>query len=242
MKEKVNMRHAVASHLRGIKELHSVSPKFFPVLTLHCIFSAITPYITVFFSAQILKELATLRRADVLWKWVIASILCVGITSILKAILQRRYGTLYNDLWGRKEILFIHKMFSLDFSELDKQENHDLRAQIKQNGNWASWGLMKIQEVYEDFATSVIGILSGIALTISLFTSPVPDAAGWLTALNNPVFIFALAILMVGISILAGKLSATTTKCWSDYAEEATFGNRLFENLGFIGMAKERSI
>ena len=116
MKEKVNMRHAVASHLRGIKELHKVSPKFFPILTLHCIISAITPYITVFFSAQILKELATLRRADILWKWVIASVICIGIASILKAVLQRRYGTLLSDLWGRKEILFIHKMFSLDFS------------------------------------------------------------------------------------------------------------------------------
>ena len=58
MKDKVNMRHAVASHLRGIKELHKVSPRFFPILTLHCIVSAVTPYITVFFSAQILKELA----------------------------------------------------------------------------------------------------------------------------------------------------------------------------------------
>ena len=242
MKEKTNMRHAVASHLRGIKELHKVSPKFFPILTLYCIVSAVTPYITVFFSAQILKELATLRRADILWKWVIASVICVGIASILKAVLQRRYGTLFSDLWGRKEILFIHKMFSLDFSELDKQENHDLRAQIQQNENWSSWGLMRVQEVYEAFVTSVIGILSGIALTISLFTSPVPSDAGWLTALNNPLFILALAILMVGVSILAGKFSAASTKCWSDFAEEATFGNRLFGHFGFIGMDKERSI
>ena len=29
MKEKVTIRHAVSSHLRGIKELHKVSPKFF---------------------------------------------------------------------------------------------------------------------------------------------------------------------------------------------------------------------
>lgn len=64
MKEKVTIRHAVSSHLRGIKELHKVSPKFFPLLTLHCFFSAIFPYISVFFSAQILTELATLRRAD----------------------------------------------------------------------------------------------------------------------------------------------------------------------------------
>ena len=242
MKEKVSMRHAVASHLRGIKELHKVSPKFFPILTLYCIVGAVTPYITVFFSAQILKELATLRRADILWKWVIASVICVGIASVLKAVLQRRYGTLFSDLWGRKEILFIHKMFSLDFSELDKQENHDLRAQIQQNENWSSWGLMRVQEVYEAFVTSVIGILSGIALTISLFTSSVPSDASWLTALNNPLFIIALAILMVGVSILAGKFSAASTKCWSDFAEEATFGNRLFGHFGFIGMDKERSI
>ena len=242
MKEKVNMRHAVASHLRGIKELHKVSPKFFPILTLYCIVSAVTPYITVFFSAQILKELATLRRADILWKWVIASVICVGVASILNAILQRRYGTLYSDLWGRKEILFIHKMFSLDFSELDKQENHDLRIQIQQNENWSAWGLMKIQEAYVSAVTSIFGIISGITLTISLFTSPVPGDAGWLTALNNPLFIIALAILMVGVSILAGKFSAASTKCWSDFAEEATFGNRLFGHFGFIGMDKERSI
>ena len=242
MKEKVNMRHAVASHLRGIKELHKVSHKFFPILTLYCIVSAVTPYITVFFSAQILKELATLRRADILWKWVIASVICVGIASVLNAILQRRYGTLYSDLWGRKEILFIHKMFSLDFSELDKQENHDLRIQIQQNENWSAWGLMKIQEAYVSAVTSIFGIISGITLTISLFTSPVPGDAGWLTALNNPLFIIALAILMVGVSILAGKFSAASTKCWSDFAEEATFGNRLFGHFGFIGMDKERSI
>lgn len=242
MKGKNKLRHAAASHWRGMKELHKVSPKFFPVLTLYCIVSAIAPYITVFFSAQILKELATLRRAEILWKWVIASVLCVGIVSLLKAVLQRHYDTLLNDLWGRKEILFIHKMFSMDFSELDKQENHDLRAQIQQNENWSDWGLMKVRKVYEDFITSVIGILSGIALTVSLFTSPVPGDAGWLTALNHPLFILVLAVLMVGVSILAGKFSAASTKCWSDHASEATFGNRMFQHFGFIGLSKERSV
>lgn len=242
MKEKVNMHHAVAIHLRGIKELHKVSQGFFPVLTLHCIVSAVTPYITVFFSAQILKELATLRRADILWKWVVASILGVGIVTILKAVLWRRYQTLLNDLWGRKEILFIHKMFSLDFSEMDKQKNHDLRAQIRQNENWASYGLMRVQEIYEHFITGVIGILSGIVLTISLFASPVPDTAGWLTAMNHPLFILVMGTLMVGVSILAGKFTAASTKCWSEFAEEATFGNRLFEHFGFVGTHKERSV
>ena len=203
MKEKITTRHVIDSHLRGIRELHKVSPKFFPILTFHCIFSAVTPYITVFFSAQILKELATMRRADILWKWVIVSLVCVGLVAVLKAFLQRRYNTLLNDLWGRKEILFIQKMFSLDFSELDKQENHDLRTQIQQNENWSGWGLMRVNVAYEEFVTSIFGIMSGIALTISLFQTPVPSDRGWLTTLNHPLFILILIILMVGISIFA---------------------------------------
>ena len=242
MKEKVNMRNAAALHLRGIKELHKVSPRFFPLITVYSIFSAITPYITVFFSAQILKELATMRREEILWQWVIAGVLCVGIAAIAKAMLYRRYNSLLNDLYGRKEILFIHKMFSLDFSELDKQENHDLRAQIQQNENWSSWGLMRVEEAYIGAVSSVIGLLSGIVLTVSLFTSPVPESAGWLTVLNNPVFILVLAAMMVVVSIVAGNLSAKSMSCWSDFSEEATFGNRLFGHFGFIGQDKERSV
>lgn len=241
-KEKIKMRHAVVLHLRAIKELHKVSPKFFPILTLYCIVSAITPYITVFFSAQILKELATVRRADILWKWVFASVVCVGVASVLKAILHRHYDTMYNDLWGRKEILFIHKMFSLDFSELDKQENHDLRAQIQQNENWSGWGLMKVKDIYEEVVESVIGMVSGISLTAGLFTATVPKTVGWLTILNSPLFILVLVMVMVGFSILAGKFTAVSLQVWEEHAESATFGNRLFGHFGFIGLAKERSV
>lgn len=242
MKENVTLGRGAALHLRGIRELHSVTPKFFPILTCYCVFSAIIPYITVFFSARILKELATLRRAETLWRWVAAGVLCTGAAAIAKALLYRRYDTLLSDLWGRKETLFIRKMFSLDFSELDKQENHDLRAQIRQNENWSGWGLMRIEEIYTGAVTSVIGLISGAALTVSLFASPVPESGGWLTALNHPVFILVLAAVMVGVSILAGSLSAKATKIWSDFAEEATFGNRLFGHFGFIGQAQKRSV
>lgn len=242
MKENVTLGRGAALHLRGIRELHSVTPKFFPVLTLYCVFSAVIPYVTVFFSARILKELATLRRVETLWRWVAAGVFSTGAAAIAKALLYRRYDTLLSDLWGRKETLFIRKMFSLDFSELDKQENHDLRAQIRQNENWSSWGLMRIEEIYTGAVTSVIGLISGAALTVSLFASPVPESGGWLTALNHPAFILVLAAVMVGVSILAGSLSAKATKIWSDFAEEATFGNRLFGHFGFIGQAQKRSV
>lgn len=242
MKKRERIRYGLKLHLRGVKELHQVTPAFFPVLTLYSVFRAITPYVTVFFSAQILRELAGSRNPEILWKWVWLGVIAIGVTGIGKAVLCRRYNTLLNDLWGRKEILFIRKMFSLDFAELDKQENHDLRAQIRQNENWSGWGLMKVYEVYLAAVTSGMGLLSGMVLTFRLFTSPVPKAAGWLICLNHPFFLLLLAGFMAAISIFAGNMSAKATKCWSACAKEVTYVNRLFDHFGAVGYEKERSM
>ena len=204
----MNIRHSAALHLRGMKELRKVSPSFFPVLTLQSIFVAVSPYVTVFFSAQVLKELATLRRPEIIWQWVIGCVLCVGITAIAKALLQRRYNTLRTDLYERKELLFVRKMFAMDYADLDNQATHDLLAQIQQSENWSNWGLMRVDVAYRSLLVSIIGILSAITLTVSLFTSPVPTSAGWLTGLNNPLYILILAVLKAVVTILAGKLGA----------------------------------
>ena len=242
MKEKTTLRRAAAVHLRAIRELHRVTPQHFPVLTLYCLFGAITPYVTVFFSARVLTELATLRRAEILWRWVLAGVLCTGFAAVAKAALHRRCNTLLNDLYGRKEMLFVHKIFRLDYSELDKQENHDLREQIKQNEQWSGWGLMRVHEIYSGAVTGLLGLLSGTVLTVSLFTAPVPNSAGRLVVLNDPIFALVLAAGILIISILAGRLSARAMQCWGDFSEEATFGNRRFGHFGFLGRDKQRAI
>lgn len=242
MKKAENFQKNAALNLRAIRVLHRVSPRFFPVLTLYCIFNAITPYVTVFFSARILRELAVLRREEVLWRWVLAGVLCTAAAAMGKALLDRRYNTLLSDLVGRKEILFIRKAFDMDYGDLDKQENRDLRDQIKETENWAGFGLERVPDIYAEVLTGVIGLLSGTALTVRLFTVPVPESGGWLTVLNHPVFIVVLAAGILAVSILAGHLGSKVKLCWVEHSEEATFGNRLFSHFGFLGGEKKRSM
>ena len=52
---KVTMRNVLKLHYRGAKELHGVNSKYFGVCTIYSVVAAITPYVAVFFSAQILK-------------------------------------------------------------------------------------------------------------------------------------------------------------------------------------------
>ena len=242
MKRTENLQKTAALNLRAIRVLHRVSPRFFPVLTLYCIFNAITPYVTVFFSARILRELAVLRREEMLWRWVLAGVLCTAAAAMGKALLERRYNTLLSDLVGRKEILFIRKAFDMDYGALDNQENRDLRDQIKETENWAGFGLERVPDIYAEVLTGVIGLISGMALTVRLFTVPVPQSGGWLTVLNHPVFIVVLAAGILAVSILAGHLGSKVKLCWAEHSEEATFGNRLFSHFGFLGVEKQRSM
>lgn len=85
----MDIKHATVMHFRAFKKLNEVSPNFFFVSTLNSIFAAITPYVTVYFSSQILKEIATLRREDVLYRWVIVSTISIAFISIVGALKKK---------------------------------------------------------------------------------------------------------------------------------------------------------
>ena len=242
MKKKMNFSRIVLAHLRGMKELHKVSHQLFPTLILCSVLKGIIPYVTVFFSAQILTELSEACRADILWKWVVASVAVVGVLSALKSITQHRYGALFDDVWGRKEILFCRKSFSMDYADIDNQTIRDKRTQLFQNDNWAGWGFGRIMQITEDVVETIVGIAGGIALTVSLFTAVVPANGGNLTVLNNPIFVLLLAAMLLSICFISGKLSEKVVVLYSSASDKARFGNRVFSAFGFIGMNKSRAV
>ena len=240
MKEKMGFRRVLSANLRGMKELHKISPQLFPTLILHSVLKGLVPYVTVIFSARILTELSGDCRADVLWKWVLASVCVVGVLTALKALAHRRYSALFDDCWGRKEILFCRKSFSMDYADIDDQKIRDQRTQISQNDNWAGWGFGQIMEITEGMTESLIGIVSGVALTVSLFTAKVP--AGPFAVLNHPAFVAVFVAVLLAICLLAGKLAEKVTALWNGAADQARFGNRVFGAFGFIGMNKSRAV
>ena len=241
MKEKsISLKNAFVLHVRAMRELHKVTPGYLPTATGAAFAEALVPYVTVYFSARILAELALFRREDVLWNWVIAGLFWIGIFTILNAILKQHEEMLLDDLWGRKDMLFSQKLFDMDFADIDKQETHDLRAQVKQAENWSGWGLMRAPFYYTKTLKNMIGIASGVILTIGLFTAKVPDVAGNLVVLNHPIFIFMLFTIMLLINFVAGSLAAKAAAYWGSVGEDATFGNRLFGAFGFIGRTGAR--
>ncbi|MDO5152309.1 MAG: ABC transporter ATP-binding protein [Eubacteriales bacterium] len=235
-------KEIIALHLRGAKDLSRKCPQLFPAIFVNSIVSAVAPYVTVWFSAQLLGELSGLRRPEVLQKWTILTVLCVGVAALLTALASRWRECVEDDVWFRKEQIFIEKQFSMDYAALDEQDNRDLRAKINEVESWSGWGHMRIPDFVEDTLKSILGILGGIALTVSLFTAKVPETAGSLTILNHPLSVVILLAVMFLFSFLAGFFDGKFGECWNSLGDDATFSNRLFCFFGFIGDHRGRDM
>ncbi len=216
--------------LRALKDINRCQPGKLIAIAASTVVSALSPYVTVWFSAQLINELAGARHADELWRWVVLTLTATAVMGLLGAVLRRWTAAMDTSFSEKKERLFVQKFMTMDYEDSDKQRTRDLYAQIEQNENWGGMGMYKAVELFEKFTRSVIGILGAIALTVSLFTLPVPDTAGALTALNNPLFVLALLAVMALVLLLTAVSSVAFNRKWADAAEAATFGNRLFSS------------
>ena len=72
-------------------------------------------------------------------------------------------------------------------------------------------------------------------MTISLFTSRVPESSGGYTILNSPLFILLMIAVMLAITYLAPLLSNKAGSYYALHSDSHNFGNRLFGYFGFLG-------
>ena len=82
---------------------------------------------------------------------------------------------------------------------------------------------------------AVCGILGAIILTVSLFTTPVPESAGTFVVLNHPVFLVGLIAVMIIVTVIGPVCNNIANAAYAELAEEARLGNRIFAAFGFMG-------
>ena len=242
---RISLREAVGLHKRAFRMLHQYSPGFFPLTALHAVVTSIIPYVTVFFSARIIDELAGPRRPDVLWQWVLATILVDAALGLVSAVLGKQTAVrrVKYDWYGLNQSFTDH-FLTMDYANMDMQETRDQYAQIQQNMQWNALGLGKILYVFEQLVRGVMGLLGALALTAGLLMTRVPESAGRFTLLDHPL---ALLGMMLGIAALVTIAPLLNAKAGSymqseAMADEARMGNRIFSAYGFLASDRSRSL
>ena len=231
--DRISIRETIAIHLRAAKDVNRYAPGLFLFTTLLGIVTALSPYATIWLSAQLINELASTRIPGELAKWAMLIIAVTAGMGLLKAVLERWHAVKKSLYSYQQHMLYGEKFLTMDFADSDKQETRDLFSQIKQNANWAGWGFNYLDMYVSKGVEAIVGISGAIVLTVSLFTQKVPEEAGALTVLNNPLLIVGILGVLLAVTLIGPVFSSKANSAWGNLSEESRFGNRLFSHFSF---------
>ncbi|MDM8200172.1 ABC transporter ATP-binding protein [Allofournierella massiliensis] len=227
-------------NLRAWKIWWGLCPGVFFSTLASSITEAITPYVTIFFSARIINELAGNRRPEELTKWVILTLSCTAICALLQGIFSRWANYEKASASRLDSQIYMKKMLALDYADIDRQAVFDLYSQIRQNDQWTGWGIYKTLYFFEELVMAVVQIAGGVSLSVSLFLLKVPQNSS-LALINHPLFAVGIMGLMLLIAAVSPICVNQGNQYWVRYASKAKLGNRIFGFYGQMPMDKKRA-
>ena len=137
-----SMRETIGMNKRAIGIWWRESPGMLVALIFYVITGAVLPYAGIYFSAQIITELAGAKNPVVLRNLVL---LLLGIESLLGLIyhyFKNRYTVERNRILEKLRYILSEKMLSLDFEKVDDAVIQDKVLQIEQINRWSRFGCL----------------------------------------------------------------------------------------------------
>ncbi len=226
-KQSISLKECFRLNLRMWKMSHEKCPQIFPCKLAAGLLKALTPYTAIYLSAQIINELTGAGNLDVIIRLILWLVISQAALAFLNGAAERWNSYIYQTLFPIGDQIYMEKGLDMDFSVIDAQETYDLFSQILQNENYMGWGIRKSVLLFDRLIAGLFQTIGGAALTVSLFTSPIP-AGNSMEFLNHPLFAVLIAGLMLTLTWLSSLASKKSMGYWIRFSEEAKFSNRLF--------------
>lgn len=224
---------------RALKLFYKRYPQMILSRLISVVWNSLTPYVSIYLSALVIDELAGSRNVERLQLLVLITLASAAVIALGTALLKKWMEAQSAGMWFKVENILSEKMLDMDYVSLDETHTAELLSTIRQNMNGGGWGLYRVVVAYEELCSSILTILGGISLTVSLFVSRVPDGAGALSALNNPLVVLAVITVMLAVTFIAPILNNKSGSYYAKHADSHNLGNRLFSFFGWLGYYSE---
>lgn len=225
--KKTSFAAAFKNNLRAWKILFKPCKGAFVSIFLSALTAAASPLVTIWFSAQLLNELAGSRNPAALRNWVLLTLGATAGIMLLNAILQHWREAEESTFSVKMQSVFGKKRLDMDFPNADSQRVYELQSQIWQSQNFTGYGLRQSIEIFRSGCNALFQIIGGIGLSLGLFFAKIPQASG-LGFLNSPLFTVGFIALLFAAALAAPVCATKGNSYWERNNEQGTFGNRVF--------------
>lgn len=226
-------------NIRAFRLYQQKCPKLIYSRMLYIAWTAITPYVGIYFSTRIIEELSGMRDVKRLQTLVLYALGSAALVSLITALLYKWKQTKSCGMGYELMHIYAEKMLDTDYVNLDHTENMALFSTICQNQNSVGWGLYKLPLNCETLCSAIFTMLGGITFTFSLFLHRVPENAGIYTILNHPACILIVIVVMLAVTYLSPMLANKGDSYWAINSDRHNQGNRLFSFYGWLGTHRE---
>lgn len=156
---------------RGYAILGKYCPGLIRAKVAAAVAEALSPFITIWFSAQIINEIAGDRNTTKLLIYVLATIGIRLILSVVGNTFNKVIEEKQSGMWGYFRKVFSDKQMSMDFADLEDQEIQKLRQKADDNLFMFGNGLAQLVWDTTTTVTVIVDLVASISLTASLFLS-----------------------------------------------------------------------
>ena len=237
---KISMRTALGRYHRAFGIWHRVAPQMLPSIVCAQLASKAAPLAGVYMSGLILNALTTKAASGTVWRLVMIALAVAACLTAASAVLNHWKETQQDCLYVLLEKILGDKRAGMDYPDADSQRVSDLEDQIRQNANFAGWGLGRIVFDFPDFCTALSSLLLGGIMGARLFMMPVSQEE--MRFLNSPLLALVLLGTMAGAAIISAKLNAIAESHWASYASNGRLGNRFFSTYGYFADDGKRAL
>ena len=199
---KIALTKRVSITMRGFSILKQYCPGLAQGKAAYELINSIQPFISVWFTAQIVNEISSQRRFNTILLFILGAVLLNFICSLLKNILNHVCNEKEAQMWNWFEKIFSDKQMSLDFVDLENAAIQHQRQEAQENLYMFGNGLAQLFWGISALVRTLVYIVLSLAMTISLFLSSSGNRF-----IDHPIWILII-LVCIAIAVLS-KTKAT---------------------------------
>ncbi len=219
----MKFRERLAVTGRGYRMLGKYCPGLIRAKVLSATAETLSPFVTIWFSAGIINEIAGDRRIGSL---VLLALLTIGLNfalSMIRNAMDRVTGEKEAGMWNSFTKIFADKQMSMDYADLENREIQKQKQQVQENLFMFGNGLAQLVWDTPSIVRVTVGIAASVALTVSLFTARSGHAI-----LDSRLWTAAVAALVILAGVIGAHLRKKEERVFEKWMEGTVWYNRAF--------------
>ena len=219
----MRLKQRIAVTRRGYGVLKTYCPGLIRAKVVLSAVEALSPFVTIWFSAQIINEIAGNRNVGTLVLLVLLTIGLAFAFSMLRNTLNRVVSEKEAGMWNDFPKIFADKQMGMDFADLENQDIQKQRQKAQENLFMFGNGLAQLVWDTPSLVHALVGVAASVALTVSLFTSKTGNAV-----LDSGIWIAAVLAVMALSGLVSARLRKREEKVFERWTEGTVWYNRAF--------------